>query len=52
MRTGVNNDEVELAVHEKLDIPEYSKKLNADNFSKDIDALRIANGGQIQMPSL
>lgn len=46
MRTAVNNDDVEIAVHEPLVVADLNKRENAINFSSEMDAARAENGDQ------
>ena len=44
MRTAVNNDDVEIAVHEPIVVADLNKRENAINFSSEMDAARAENG--------
>jgi hypothetical protein len=44
LRTAVNNDDVEIAVHEPLVVADLNKRENAINFSSEMDAARAENG--------
>jgi hypothetical protein len=46
LRTAVNNDDVEIAVHEPLVVADLNKRENAINFSSEMDAARAENGDQ------
>jgi len=46
LRTAVNNDDVEIAVHEPIVVADLNKRENAINFSSEMDAARAENGDQ------